>query len=403
MRCRATRGGRALGLAAVLLAIAGCAESEPREQRSSAPEVGFVETTQIDRSGAEVTAAPGGDPADPEGDGAAVCPPVSIAVAADLSGPATAPGVGIENGVQLAVDKHNAANPRCQVQLKPFDTEGDVQRAAPLAAEIVDDVYTIGLVGPAVSAVAEATGDVFDGEGLVTITPSASSATLSDNGWRTFFRGSANDSAQGEAIANYLTGQLGHRAVCVVDDSTQDGLGLAQAVRVTLGAAADSACNITVQDDERDFGAVVNQITNAAADSVFFSGSPEQSAALVQQLRDAGYPGLFAGADRAVNRTFIDEAGGAAKDAVLGCRCGPAPAKFVDEYTAAFGEPPGPFSAEGYDLGTVLLKGIDSGAITRPALLEFVTGYAGPGLARRYAWTNTGELEDPSIWIYSVE
>ena len=39
----------------------------------------------------------------------------------------------IKNGIQLAVDKHNVANPGCQVQLKTFDTEGDPQKATQIA------------------------------------------------------------------------------------------------------------------------------------------------------------------------------------------------------------------------------------------------------------------------------
>ena len=50
-------------------------------------------------------------------------------MAGALNGPDAALGINIKNGVQLAIDKHNAANPGCQVQLKPFDTEGDPQKA----------------------------------------------------------------------------------------------------------------------------------------------------------------------------------------------------------------------------------------------------------------------------------
>ena len=70
---------------------------------------------------------------------------------------------------------------------------------------------------------------------------------------------------------------------------------------------------------------------------------------------------------------------------------------------AVFGQAAGTYSAEGYDLGTILLKGIDSGAITRPALLEFVRNYEGQGVARKYQWTPEGELTTTLIWIYDVQ
>ena len=136
-------------------------------------------------------------------------------------------GINIKNGVQLAIDQHNAANPGCQVQLKTFDTEGDPQKATQIAPQIVDDAFTIGLIGPAFSGETKATGQVFDQAGLVAATASATNVTLSENGWKTFFRGLANDGVQGPSVANYLKNNLGNKKVCVVDDSTDYGLGLA--------------------------------------------------------------------------------------------------------------------------------------------------------------------------------
>ena len=46
---------------------------------------------------------------------------------------------------------------------------------------------------------------------------------------------------------------------------------------------------------------------------------------------------------------------------------------------------------------------IDSGAVTRPALLDFVRNYAGQGIAREYKWTENGELTSNLIWIYKVQ
>ena len=129
-------------------------------------------------------------------------------MAGALNGPDAALGINIKNGVQLAIDKHNAANPGCQVQLKPFDTEGDPQKATAIAPQIVDDQYTIGLVGPAFSGETKATGTVFDQAGLVAATASATNPTLSQNGWKTFFRGLANDGVQGPSVANYLKNTL---------------------------------------------------------------------------------------------------------------------------------------------------------------------------------------------------
>ena len=87
----------------------------------------------------------------------------------------------------------------------------------------------------------------------------------------------------------------------------------------------------------------------------------------------------------------------------LSCPCGPATGAFLDQYTEKFGQAPGTYSVEAYDAATILLTGIDSGAVTRPALLDFVKGYDGQGVARKYQWTDTGELTSNLIWIYKVQ
>jgi branched-chain amino acid transport system substrate-binding protein len=403
VRVRVTRSAFALGAAGlVVFGIAGCNQSSPSENTSQT-NLKIVEQVQIDENGTEVKAAEGAAPADPAGDGKANCPPVSIAMAGALNGPDAALGINIKNGVQLAIDKHNAANPGCQVQLKPFDTEGDPQKATQIAPQIVDDAFTIGLVGPAFSGETKATGGVFAQAGLVATTASATNVTLSENGWPTFFRGLANDGVQGPAVANYMKNTLGHKKVCVVDDSTDYGLGLAQSVRETLGAVADSACNISVKKGDKDFSAAVTQVKGASPDSIFYSGYYAEAAPFVQQLKDGGVTATFVSADGTKDPEFVKQAGQSSKDALLSCPCGPATGSFADEYTKKFGQEPGTYSTEGYDLGTIMVKGIDSGAITRPALLDYVKNYNGQGVGRKYQWTDKGELTTTLIWMYKVQ
>src|SRR3954462_6391974 len=152
--------------------MAACQQSKP-EEGTSKTNLKIVEQVQIDDKGAEVKAAEGAAAADPAGDGKANCPPVSIAMAGALNGPDAALGINIKNGVQLAIDKHNAANAGCQVQLKSFDTEGDPQKATGVAPQIVDEAFIVSLVGPAFSGETKATGDVFNQAGLVAATASA--------------------------------------------------------------------------------------------------------------------------------------------------------------------------------------------------------------------------------------
>ena len=406
-----TRSAMAAAAAVALLAVAGCTQSAPTEnsatgsaaQDAAPTDLEIVAQMPIDGDGNEVKLAAGAVPVSPAGNGTATCPPLTIAMAGPLTGADAPFGGNVRDGAQLAVDQHNAANPGCQVQLKAFDTEGDPQKATAIAPQIVDDAAIVVLVGPTWSGETKATGSVFDQAGLVALTPAATNVALSEQGWKTFFRGLSSDGVQGPSLANYLKNVAGVKKACVIDDSTDAGVGQADAVRQTLGPITDTACNISVKKGDKDFSAAVTQVKNQSPDVVVYASYYTEAALLLQQLRDAGYTGLFSGPDGLKDPQFVKAAGQAAEGAILSCPCGPAPASFSDEYSKKFGQAPGTYSVEAYDLATILLTGIDSGAVTRDALLEFVRGYSGQGLAREYRWTDTGELTSNMIWIYKVQ
>lgn len=398
----------ALALAATLL-VAGCSQkeaegSETTDTGSSAPaaDLSIVPEVQIDITGAEVAAGEAQVPADPAGDGSATCSGVSIAMAGALTGPNAALGQNILYGAQVALDKHNAANADCQVELKTFDTEGDPQKATQVAPQIVGDASILGLLGPAFSGETKATGSIFNQAGLLSLTASATNPDLTANGWTTFYRGLANDAIQGPAVAKYLVDTLGYAKVCVVADNSDYGIGLAEQINEGLGAAADASCAAEVKTGDKDFAATVQIISGADADAVFYAGYYAEAAPFAQQLRDGGVDIPFVSADGVNDPQFVSQAGAAAKGAVLSCPCGPAPEAFAAEYEASAGQAPGVYSTEGYDLMTIMLKGVDSGITDRAGLVEFVKTYDGPGLARTYKWDATGELESALIWIYKV-
>lgn len=363
---------------------------------------GIVVQGQIDQNG---QAVPAGNtvPANPAGSGNAICPPLSIAMAGGLSGPDADTGINIENGVQLAIETHNAANAGCQVQIKEFDTGGDPQQVSVLAPQIVADAYTVGLIGPSFSGVAEATGALFGANGLPAATASASKSSLSGRGWHTFFRAVASEEAQGRAVANYLKTTLRYTRVCVISDGTPYGDAAASAANQTLGTLSAAGCRFSGTLADKQFGQAVDRMKAAGPDAILRTGSYAGAPEFIRRLREAGIRSAFISAQGMANAQFVAQAGDSGTGALLSCACGPDPEWFTKEYRAKFGSNPGAYSAEGYDLATIMLNGIDAGMLVRPQMLDWMRHYNGRGVARRYQWTDTGELTDPTVWIYKVQ
>jgi branched-chain amino acid transport system substrate-binding protein len=412
---------RLAGVALVTIAglvLVGCSSKAPSDtptgaettasgEETTAPEAGPLSIqplAEIDAEGNEAAATDTSNAVDPAGDGTAECADgTSIAMMGALTGGNAALGQNILNGVKLAVDAFNEANAGCQITLKEFDTEGDPQKATQVAPSIVGDASVIGIVGPAFSGESRATGPVFSQANLLMLSPSATNPTLTQQGWTNFVRGLGNDNSQGGAAGSYITGALGFGKVCVVKDDSDYGIGLAEVVTATLGDVADSSCSGDVKTGDKDFSALVSIINDAAPDAVYYAGYYNEGAPFVSQLRDGGYEGAFFSGDGTNDPQFVEQAGDASKDSYLSCPCGPAPEAYAELYEAEFGQAPGVYSVEGYDLATVILTGIASGVADRAALVDYVRAYDGYGLAKHYKWDETGELGETTTWIYQVK
>jgi branched-chain amino acid transport system substrate-binding protein len=397
--------------AAAVLALTGCSSKSTSTGGSETSDgkaggsLSIQPVGPVDSSGKAVSASGSGTPADPAGDGKANCPGgATIAFAGALNGSNAALGINIVDGVKLALDKHNKANPGCQIQLKQFDTEGSPDKASSVIPQITQDTKIIGLIGPAFSGETKATGKPLSDAGLPFLTASATNATLTQNGWNSFFRGLANDDLQGSYVGKYLATTKGFKKVCVVQDDSDYGTGLAKSLTEGLGAAVDAKCAASIKTGDKDFSATVTKISAENPDAVFYSGYYAEGAPFAAQLRSGGVKAVFIGPDGVNDPQFVKQAGSSARDALLTCPCGPAPDQFTKDYQAANGQAPGVYSVEAYDLTTILAKGIDTGKVTRADLLDFVKQYDGDGTGgRHYKWGPTGELTSAVVWIYAVK
>ncbi len=313
---------------------------------------------QIDSSGKEVAATDQAAAAKAAGDGKATCTEQSIAMAGPLTGPNANLGLNIVRGVRLALDEFNKANPGCKVTLKEFDTEGNPQKATQVIPTIINDKSIVALIGPTFSGETKATGQVLSEANLLALTPSATNPDLTKNNWKTFFRGLGNDAVQGPAVAKYLQTSGKYKKVCVVKDNTEYGTGLAKNLTETLGPIADAGCAADVKEGDKDFSAVVSKLNSAKPDAIYYAGYYAEAAPLVQQLRSGGVTAEFISADGTKDVEFVKQAGNAATGALLSCPCGPAPDSFASAYKASSGFDAGTYSTEGYDLTTIVLKGI---------------------------------------------
>jgi branched-chain amino acid transport system substrate-binding protein len=326
------------------------------------------------------------------------------------TGPNAQLGINISNGVELALEQHNAKSGVSQVKLIKYDTQGDPTQATNQAKKAITD-KVVGVVGPAFSGESKTAVPILDEAGIPNVSPSATAVTLATNGWKTWHRVLANDDVQGPGAADFLSKTVGAKTVAVIDDQSEYGKGLADAVRKQLATdGAKVAVNDSINPDASSFSSTINKVKPANVDAVYFGGYYSAAGKLVKQLRDGGVQGTFMSGDGTLDAQFITGGGAAAEGALLTCTCSsavgstdPAVQKFATDYKAKFNVDPATYSAEGFDATNAFLQAIDAGKTSTSDINDFVTKIDFKGVSKQIKFTDTGELSGNLLFVTEVK
>jgi branched-chain amino acid transport system substrate-binding protein len=319
-----------------------------------------------------------------------------------LTGDAANLGINIKKGAELAVEQWNGANPGCRVTLKDYDSQGDPQKASPLADQAIADRTVLGIVGPAFSGESKAVNPKFDQAGLPIVTASATNPDLSKNGWKIFHRMLATDAKQGPDVAKYIRDNLKAKTVFVIDDQSEYGKGLADQVRSTLGSLANGTDSIDPKAS--DYSGAVTKVKAANPDVVFYGGYYNEAGKMVKQLRDASVKSTFVSGDGAADQGFISAGGPASKDAIISCPCNiNGNDAFLKAYREKFKDEPRTYGAEAFDATNSFLAAFAAGKLDRAAINEFLKTYDAEGASRRVKWDANGEVQEYPTFIFKSD
>jgi branched-chain amino acid transport system substrate-binding protein len=327
------------------------------------------------------------------------------------TGPNAQLGINISNGVKLALEQHNAKSGVTKVNLITYDTQGDPAQATNQAKKAITD-KVVGIVGPAFSGESKTAVPILEEAGIPNVSPSATAVTLAANGWKTWHRVLANDDVQGPGDADFMAKTLSAKNVAVIDDQSEYGKGLADAVRKQLSTdGVKVAVNDSINPDASSYSSTVNKVKPANVDAVFFGGYYSAAGKLIKQLRDGGVQGTFMSGDGSLDAQVISAAGGtAANGALLSCTCSsavgstdPAVQKFATDYKAKYNVDPATYSAEGFDATNAFLQAIDAGKTSTSDINDFVTKIDFKGVSKQIKFTPTGELAGNLLFVTEVK
>ena len=340
---------------------------------------------------------------------------VFVYVAVPLSGFQANGGQTVLGGARLMAERLNREGGLLgyQVTVVGVDDESDSDVAVAVAEEVKQAVSggtkIVGLVGHYNSGQTIAAMQVYKDLPLIVVTPTASEVSITQQGYRNFFRVNANDTVQARVDAEFLANTLGVRQVAVVYNDDPYGIGLGQLIAqelIALGAEVPVSLQVAVE--QSTFEEEIPQIRDAAPDAVFYAGYEIEAPYLRLALVENGLGDLpFLASDGAFLSATIDEAGAAAEGIYVSA-FGPSPAQAVDknwlrEYQAVEYRNPDTYSINGYSALAVLAEGVKKAR-------SFEAGKVADAIREldiqapigRMSFDANGDLRAPQIYIFEV-
>ena len=353
---------------------------------------------------------------------------VKLGVIAPLTGPLSELGLGIKNSVDLAIRQANEKGtvPGYEIVLAAEDDTADPATGANAANKLASDPQVGGVVGTLNSSVSQSVAPVLAKANIVQVSPANTNPTLTrgpkpDDApqriWPTYFRTATTDAFQGPFAADYALGEGGFKSAFVIHDKKTYGQGLAESFSNRFKEKGGQIVGTdTVNENDRDFGAVVTKVIGAKPDMVYYGGEYPAAGPLAAQLADRGFDGPLMGGDGIYASDFFKGAGDKGEGTLATSIGEPvdqleSAKQFVTDYEAAgFNEGFSAYGGQSYDAANIIIQGFakalpdaESVEAARPQIVEAVgatQGYA--GVTGEHSFDEYGDTSNRALTVYKA-
>jgi branched-chain amino acid transport system substrate-binding protein len=344
-------------------------------------------------------------------------PTVTIGTFGDRTGDNSQIIVPSHDGMALAVKQANEKGDLpVNLVFKPLDNRNAGADTAPsIAQQFIGDPTVMAVLGGGFSGETAATGGLFSEAGLAFFTASATRPDLTESGFRTFFRGLANDNDQGAGIVRVFE-HLNCETVAIIDDKTPYGAGLGNVARQ---AARDAGMEIVVDESiepTTDYTALIDTVLAEDPEALFYSGYAAQFQLVARQLRERGYEGVVSSGDGSKEEEIGQKIGvQEAEDVLLTCACpdinlSPAPEAqaFVRAFEAEYQRRPAIYAAEGYDVANTAIEAIRKcgeggpSGVTRSCVVDRLRESDYEGITKKMEFDEKGQVRTGTVSLFVI-
>lgn len=319
-------------------------------------------------------------------------------------------GINEANAVQLAITQANDSGTLpFTLEYAESDDEAAPDKSPQAAQKLIDNDEIVAVVGPMFSGPTNAAEPLYSEAGLMSLSPSSTDPSLTQQGFTTFARMVPPDAVQGTEAAALLEQHASH--VFIVDDTSDYGAGLADVLEQKLkddGMEVDR--DSANAEQTQDYSSLAQQVKSSGADALYYAGYYQAASLFAKALTTAGFDCLKMSDDGTNDDQFIAAAGPDSEGWVFTCPCAdarvdPAAQDFLDAYKTEFGQDPGTYSPEAYDATNAIIQAMVDmdGPITRESMVDAVMNIEYQGLTKEVSFTDTGEIGAQTVFLYGVE
>src|SRR5690625_1892189 len=229
---------------------------------------------------------------------------ITFAIAGPYTGPLTQYGEMVQQGVNTFVELTNEQGGVLgkQIEVVVVDDACEPKQGPVVANRIVNDGINY-VIGHVCSGATIAATDIYNDEGIVMISPSATAPAVTDNkGYDTIFRTIGRDDQQGPAAAQVIINDIKPSKVAVIHDKQSYGQGIAQSVRDELEKAGVGVVMFEgINAGDSDYSAVITKLKGSGAEFIYYGGYHPEMGLLLRQGAEQDLGITFMGPEGAGN------------------------------------------------------------------------------------------------------
>jgi branched-chain amino acid transport system substrate-binding protein len=244
---------------------------------------------------------------------------IKIGVAGPMTGGNAAFGAQLRQGSEQAVEDINKAGGILgqKIVIELGDDRADPKEGVSVANKFAADGVKF-VVGHFNSGVTIPASEVYQENGILEISPSATNPKVTDRNMWNIFRVCGRDDQQGGVAGAIIAQRFKGKKIAFVHDKTTYGQGLAEEARKSLNAHGMKEVFFEgVNKDDKDFTALVSKLKAVSPDLVYWGGLQDTGGLILRQMRDQGLKAPLMGGDGIADDEFASIAGPGAEGTLM--------------------------------------------------------------------------------------